>query len=146
VCPAHTLVDAVGADWNLPRRLVRDIHQVVDALLADAAGTRSTLMLSLDDTGLRVALRDFDTRLPPPRPGGADPHGLALVGHLTVDHTIFTRSDGKHVSALLPHRQNHFHTVAHARDDKQPGRAVNDGVSSEVSRRHAGSPAESRCR
>ena len=67
---ARDFVDRAGADWDVPH-LLPDARRITEQLVR-AAGGPSVLTVTLGEEGLRIALRDFDTRRRPRVPT-ADP-------------------------------------------------------------------------
>ncbi|GEL25836.1 anti-anti-sigma factor [Pseudonocardia sulfidoxydans NBRC 16205] len=96
------LVKVACADWELPDQVRDRAVLVADELTANAvlhtAGP-TALTLTVDDLGLRVAVRDGTSR-PPPLPAGPGT-GLGLVAGLSDAQGVSPHLTGKTVWVLL---------------------------------------------
>jgi len=106
---ARLFVDAACADWQLD--VIRnDAVAVASELVANAvrhAGTDCRLALRYRARGLTIAVYDrVPGRLPVPHPFDASegPHGLFIVGALSLQWGISRRRDEKCVWSFLPTR------------------------------------------
>lgn len=106
---ARALLRSAAEEWDLDDDLHQDGAMVVTELVANAvdhARTPSTLTLSLDARGLRIAVRD-GCRGPAPRPRPVDPtaprgRGLQMIDALAASWGVAGDVDGKTVWAVLP--------------------------------------------
>ena len=86
---ARDLVDRAGVEWDVPH-LLTDARRITGGLVRAARGP-SVLTITLGGEGLRIALRDFDTR-----------HGLRVPADGRASGWGVTpRSDGNVAWALL---------------------------------------------
>lgn len=102
---ARALVRAACEDWDLDAA-DGGAELVVNELVSNAvvhAGGRPVLVLTHDDRGLTVAVRDASVRTPavPPDPGPGAALGLRVVAQLSEHWGVTPHGDGKTVWALL---------------------------------------------
>lgn len=100
---ARLLVEAVYEDWAVSDVASHAALMVVSELATNAvqhARTSSLLTLTLDERGLRIAVRDY---LPGdgPSPGDGIGMGMALVAAVSRNWGVTPHDDGKTVWAVL---------------------------------------------
>jgi len=92
---ARDLVDRAGVEWDVPH-LLTDARRITGGLVRAARGP-SVLTITLGGEGLRIALRDFDTR-----------HGLRVPADGRASGWGVTpRSDGNVAWALIAQCGDH---------------------------------------
>ena len=105
---ARVLVQSTCEDWAVDDDVCDDATLVASELVAnviDHARTQCRVTVSVQDTGLRVDVRDFFPG-PPPRPRPIDVHaqrgrGLQVVDALSAVWGVTEFDDGKSVWAVL---------------------------------------------
>ncbi|WP_178380129.1 ATP-binding protein [Cryptosporangium aurantiacum] len=104
---ARRFLQQTAADWDLSPDLTEVAQLVVSELVSNAvehAGTPSTVVLELTDTGLRISVRDGSTVQPVARPldmVSFRGRGLPLIDRVSERWGIADHPDGKTVWAAL---------------------------------------------
>jgi hypothetical protein len=104
---SHALADSVCRDWDVSHLAPRArtvMLELVDNLVK-LTRTRAVLKVSLDDMGLRIALRDFSlVEGREPNFGAPGRRALDRLTRISDDSGMTPLSDGKAIWALLANR------------------------------------------